>query len=131
MKLSFNDVGNLYRWLSGPMHGEELRTRTKFINFIEEKKNEGENKRNELLSEYADKDESGKAIIENGMYKIGVENQISYIKEFGEFLNGDTGLKVEKTLGKGIYAILKKSTKDMDIEQGKEYDKIMSAFEAL
>lgn len=131
MKLTFNDVGNLYKWLSGPMHGDELRSRTQFINLIETKKNEGEEKRVTLLEEYADKDEAGKAIIENGMYKIGVENQVSYIKEFGEFLNGDTGLEVEKKLAKAIYNILKKSTKDMDIEQGKEYDKLMSAFEAI
>lgn len=131
MKLSNNDIGNLYKWLAGPMHGEELRARTKFINLIEPIHNTVQDKRVELLEAYADQDKDKKAIIENGMYKINPENQVSYIKEFDAYLKKDSGVKMTKQEFRPIYEILRKSTKDMDVEQGKEYDKVMSAFEAL
>lgn len=134
MKITYQDISYIYKWLNVPLHGEELRNRNKFIGIIEPLKEEADNKRIEILESHSDKDADGKAIIEEGQYKIPEDKKGLVFDELAKFLDGETPLKVtddNKAYFISARDILKKSTKDMDIEQGKVYDRILTEFETL
>lgn len=125
------------------LHGKESRFRTKFINQMMYKGKEVENRRKELLSKYADKDEeTGKPIYltpegkdtlveaESAKYKISEENTKKFSDEYVAWLNEEFEVEVENVpMISSIGKILDDSTTPMFGKSSDIYDEWCLAFE--
>lgn len=96
---------------------------------IEEKYQEIERKRTEFLDKFSEKDEDGKAIIENGTYKINEEGKELFDKEYHPILEES----FELTLVGNQRSVLKTILSDMKIAltktDGEIYDDILTYLE--
>ena len=117
----------LYRWLDVPLHGDLLRSRNKFIRLIEPQYNAINAKRTEILSDLAEKDKDGKAIIEGGTYKIPDDKKQDFIDQFTDgYLEEDYEFDVTKQIKSDVKEILMtKLTKGLGIEDGKVFEEII------
>jgi len=115
-----------------PLHGEDARTRNKFVLATESTKDSIMKRREEILESYCEKGEDGKAIIENGQYKLSEGKEEEAKKELTTFLESDSGLALDRKMYKPIALVLEKNVKGaFSIEEGKEYYKIIDILESL
>jgi hypothetical protein len=138
MNLTNQEVEFLFSWLNIPLHGEELRSRNKFIKLIEDQHLKTQEKRVTMLNEAAEKDENGKPIFEeSGHYKLTDENTQKFGKEFNSFLKDSSqlysieGTEMKKYVEDIKTLLLERMVKGLDIEEGKIYDAILEELESV
>ena len=131
--LSNQEVEFLFSWLNIPLHGELLRHRNKFISIVESQHNSTNHKREELLDKYADKDESGKMIVENGLIKMSEDNRKLFEHDFLDYLeNGSVDYGIPNNVCAGIKEILTtKIVKGLNIEEGKIFESIIEELDMV
>lgn len=131
MNLSNQHILHLFRWLNIPLHGEDLRTRNKFISLLEPQHEAINTKRIALLEEVAAKDEAGKAIVKDGLYEIPEEKKEEYTKVYSEYLNERADYDLSRTVNKYTLknVLMTKLTKGLDIEEGKLFEEIVGQLE--
>ena len=127
INLTNQETEFLYAWLNIPLHGEHLRARNKFIRVIEDQHTVTQDHRVVLLESLVDKDESGKPIIENGVYKLTPENRKQFSEDFNKYLaDGSDNYEVDEKILRGIVDVLEtRMTKGLDIEEGRVYESVV------
>jgi len=114
----------LMRWLDVPLHGDLLVARTKFIKTIEPIYTEIEKYRKELLAEMSEKDEEGKPVLENGIYKVLDEKKEEFISQYNDLYLNET-VEIEAPVSALKAILMEKMTKGLGIEDGKVFDEIL------
>jgi hypothetical protein len=112
------------RWLDVPLHGDLLVARTKFIKTIEPIYTEIEKYRKELLAEMSEKDEEGKPVLENGIYKVLDEKKEEFISQYNDLYLNET-VEIEAPVSALKAILMEKMTKGLGIEDGKVFDEIL------
>lgn len=126
--LSNQDLNSIYRWLSPAMHGEDARTRNNFVKATESKKQIIDIKRTTILESFSEKDKDGKAIIENGSFKIKEGKMDECAKELADYFEQDSDISIDKC--RGIALVLEKNMRaSMTIVEAQEYYKVIDLLE--
>ncbi len=135
MKITNTQVQYLYNWLNAPLHGEQSRSRNKFVKLITKQYNDSINGRTDILKSFADKDKKTKQpIIENGLYKMSDAKLVKAKEEVTEFLNESveyTIAKSDKAIIRSIIEILNNAKLPLDIPTGQVYEEVMSELESV
>ena len=134
VKLSRVELETVMSLLNTPLHGSDARTRNRFIELTGKEYHEIFPTRQSILEEASDKDENGKAKIENGMYAIPVDKQEATQAKIKSFLEEKIAYALDKKTKPvfvGIRAILEKHAKPMSIGEGKIYDELMTELESI
>jgi hypothetical protein len=120
--------------LQAPMHGKEARSRNKFIELVGEEYHKMFPMREELLTKYSEKDENGKAKIENGLFAIPADKQDEAKNAMKEMLDTKISFVLDKAT-RGVVidvrTILEGTKKEMGIAEGKMYDEVMNSLESI
>lgn len=135
LNLTNKEIVYLYRWLNLPLHGEELRFRTKFLSLIQPQRDEYNTVRQDVVQKHAKKDPEGNLLIEDGNYVFDEGQKEKFATDHANFLEQKTEYKIDdntKKILKSIYNVLSiKLTKGMDIDEGAVYDAILTKFEEV
>lgn len=134
VKMSRVELETIMTLVNTPLHGSDARTRNRFIELTGKEYHEIFPKRQAILEEASDKDENGKAKIENGMYAIPVDKQEETQAKVKAFLEEKIAYvldKKSKPIFVGIRSILEKNAKPMSIGEGKIYDEVMTELESI
>ena len=133
MKLTNQEVVSIYRWLNVPLHGEELRSRVKFIGYILPQTEGLDAKRLKFCEGFADKDEDGKPILEKGQFKMTEENTKMFGEEYQKLLKEEKEYEIDSDNKKHFqttHTILStKVVNGMGIDEGAVYDTVLNKFE--
>lgn len=89
--------------MSYPMKFQKGRIRNRFLGIIDEKWNEMEKSRMEIVESFCEKDADGKSVVEQNVFKILPEKRAGFDKEFLALLNENVMIDVlpswERDLG--------------------------------
>ena len=123
----------LVDWLDVPMHGQEARNRNKFLtNILRPHIKSLEERRLEIGRGYAETDEEGEPIEENGSYSISEEDQASAWEDYQDLLDEEISIQItEDNIGTlaSIRDTLYATTREFNIQEGRIYDEVCDAFE--
>lgn len=133
LNLTNKEMVYLYRWLNLPLHGEELRFRTRFLALLQPQHAEYNAVRERVVAECVKKDESGNPVVENGQYVFEEDKKEKFATDHANFLEQKTEYKIDdgvKKILKSIHNVLSnRLTKGMDIDEGAVYDAVLTKFE--
>lgn len=122
-------INSLVQFLSGNIPSDKARARANFFESIKEDITAVNEGRVALLESFSEKDAEGKAIIENGNYKILVGKEAECKEALAEFMNKEVDLSSAHGL-----LVMKKMLVDlnvpMSVEDGRFYSEIMDAVES-
>lgn len=113
------------------LRGKQSRHRTRFIKLLNERFIQIEEERKQLAEEFAEKDENGQPIIEDGRYKIVGDNIEQFRKEFEDLMSEKfviEGGDFEETL-EVVRDILLNCDEYFSGEQAFVYDYLCEQFE--
>jgi len=83
IKLSNEELVIAIKCLSNSMlHGQELRSRNRIMSILNDRFNEYESERMDLVNKYGKKDKKGKLELVNNRYSL--DNTVKFNKEFNE-----------------------------------------------
>ncbi|MDD4110202.1 MAG: hypothetical protein PHS54_01465 [Clostridia bacterium] len=122
----------LSKLLNVKLKGSISRKRNRFINELSPRLREIEKERISILEKHSVQDDKGKAIIENGNYKIDVNKVNEINKELNDFYNEEFIIDVFPSNKENIMAIkdiILDTEIEFDTNEGQQYEEICQEFE--
>ncbi len=137
MQITARELIQLWAWFSGPVHGVEARQRNVFVREYKASYEQAVQGRKDVLASLADKDENGKAIVEQGKYKIPDEKLDEAKDLVNKYLDETTYEILPETKGqkeslRSVYTILKDKPMvagGITLEDGEVYDSLLTKIE--
>lgn len=133
IQLKNRHAKNLTKWLDIPLHGAVARQRARFVAFLKVKEDEIEKGRLALCEELCDKDEQGKAIMENNRYKFDPEALKKFTDEYEKSLEEPFIIDIldsNKEMLKQVKDLIINSKNQMGTAESQAYDEVCLILEA-
>lgn len=133
MKLNFVEISYFLKWLRRPSHGIERRYTVRVADEASKVYNEIYDKREKILDKYIQKDKEGKPEMEKDgkLFKIKKGKDEVAKKEVTALIDDEFEIAIDKKYLNVLYSFLDKYPFDMEEEEGRMYDTVMSKLEKV